>query len=71
MKTETLIKIWCEYDIGQYYVIFPDIPTAREWLSNKYQEMLDNGVIYPGQTYETLEYLTILGFETVTLITEV
>lgn len=67
---QTYIKIWCEFDIGQNDLIFPDISTARDWLGSSRinKQLLAWGVINPGETYLDLETQNLLEYDTIVLI---
>jgi hypothetical protein len=68
-----MIKIYCEWDVGQEYLVFPSEDLAYSWLREnvKLQAMAKDD----GMTIE--EYLTetfdegLLGYDQLTIVREV
>jgi len=70
MKT-SIIKIWCDYDIGQDYYVFNTKLKAMDWLTSdeKLQDLREREIL--DEHYKSITDLinaNVLDFETITLI---
>ncbi|QHJ79338.1 MAG: hypothetical protein [Bacteriophage sp.] len=59
---KTVIRIWCEWDIGNENIVFSDFDIARQWAD---QAIKDSGL---EESMEELEQHGLIGFEQLKLI---
>ena len=63
-EMKTVIRIWCEWDIGNENIVFSDFDIARQWAD---QAIKDAGL---EESMEELEQDGLIGFKQVQLIEE-